>query len=190
MLVLLHDCRCTQFAWCLIVYGDVLTGQPWGQVRRYPRETRSDHGCILGTKSCARLWTTVKKSRCKSWQALREWADAHFSTEVSYERALSLIVSKGYPKEVQCLHNVSSIFSNTRQIQVLDACLEEYSSLDVLVLDGDNNIFFVEWHTNEIYSGLINYFIYLFHILAIYDTLVSYYLYSFVIISFVSFCTN
>mmetsp|Transcript_13712 Transcript_13712/g.54209 ORF Transcript_13712/g.54209 Transcript_13712/m.54209 type:complete len:159 (-) Transcript_13712:542-1018(-) len=60
------------------------------------------------------------------YTALREWADAHFSTEVSYERALSLIVSKGYPKEV------------------LDACLEEYSSLDVLVLDGDNNILFVE----------------------------------------------
>jgi len=29
-------------------------------------------------------------------------------------------------------------------MQVLDACLEEYSSLDVLVLDGDNNILFVE----------------------------------------------
>jgi len=78
------------------------------------------------------------------YTALREWADAHFSTEVSYERALSLIVSKGYPKEVRCLRVVSSLFSNTRQMQVLDACLEEYSSLDVLVLDGDNNILFVE----------------------------------------------
>jgi len=61
-----------------------------------------------------------------AYSALREWADAHFSTEVSYERAISLIVGKGYPKEV------------------LDACLDEYSSLDVLVLDEDHNIFFVE----------------------------------------------
>jgi len=30
------------------------------------------------------------------------------------------------------------------EIQVLDACLDEYSSLDVLVLDEDHNIFFVE----------------------------------------------
>mmetsp|Transcript_6802 Transcript_6802/g.18506 ORF Transcript_6802/g.18506 Transcript_6802/m.18506 type:complete len:732 (-) Transcript_6802:4077-6272(-) len=41
-----------------------------------------------------------------AYSALREWADAHFSTEVSYERAISLIVGKGYPKEVRVrLHN-------------------------------------------------------------------------------------
>jgi hypothetical protein len=57
--------------------------------------------------------------------AIRDWADARGTSEVSYERATALLVSKG--------HNVA----------VLDACLDEYASLDVWLLDNQRNITFV-----------------------------------------------
>ena len=59
------------------------------------------------------------------YMAIRDWADARGTSEVSYERATALLVSKG--------HNVA----------VLDACLDEYASLDVWLLDNQRNITFV-----------------------------------------------
>jgi DNA replication licensing factor MCM7 len=59
------------------------------------------------------------------YMAIRDWADARGTSEVSYERATALLVSKG--------HNVA----------VLDACLDEYASLDVWLLDSQRNITFV-----------------------------------------------
>lgn len=60
------------------------------------------------------------------YMAIRDWADEVRTSEISYERAVAILVSKGYSQEV------------------LDACLNEYAGLDVWVLDGDRNITFVD----------------------------------------------
>lgn len=67
-----------------------------------------------------------EKLICILAQAIRDWADGHQTTEVSYDRAVALLVSKGHAREV------------------LDACLEEYASLDVWMLDGEKNITFID----------------------------------------------
>ena len=83
-------------------------------------------------------------------QAIRDWADVQHTTEVSYERAVTLLVSKGHSREVRKLSSSQSCFSFGRRAltclrtQVLDACLDEYASLDVWVLDGERNITFVD----------------------------------------------
>jgi len=61
-----------------------------------------------------------------TFQAIRDWADGQHVTEVLYDRAVTLLVGKGHSKEV------------------LDACLDEYASLDVWVLDVERNITFVD----------------------------------------------
>mmetsp|Transcript_29073 Transcript_29073/g.71824 ORF Transcript_29073/g.71824 Transcript_29073/m.71824 type:complete len:727 (-) Transcript_29073:303-2483(-) len=60
------------------------------------------------------------------YMAIRDWADGQHVTEVLYDRAVTLLVGKGHSKEV------------------LDACLDEYASLDVWVLDVERNITFVD----------------------------------------------
>lgn len=60
------------------------------------------------------------------YMAIRDWADAQPTSEVRYEQAVALVISKGYTVETLC------------------ACLDEYASLDVWVLDGERNILFVE----------------------------------------------
>jgi len=60
------------------------------------------------------------------YTAIRDWADVQHTVSVSYDRAVALLVSKGHSREV------------------LDACLDEYASLDVWLLDGERNITFVD----------------------------------------------
>ena len=59
------------------------------------------------------------------YMAIRDWADKEGTGEVPYERATALLISKGHSKDV------------------LDACLDEYASLDVWLLDSQRNITFV-----------------------------------------------
>mmetsp|Transcript_2261 Transcript_2261/g.7519 ORF Transcript_2261/g.7519 Transcript_2261/m.7519 type:complete len:84 (-) Transcript_2261:479-730(-) len=60
------------------------------------------------------------------YKILRELAENNDNLCISYIEAAKLILAKGHSREV------------------LDACLEEYSALDVWVLDEARNITFVE----------------------------------------------
>ena len=81
------------------------------------------------------------------FQAIRDWADAQPTSEVRYDQAVALVISKGYTVEV-CTISMNDFASSFHSCAYCEtdakACLEEYASLDVWVLDDDGNILFVE----------------------------------------------